>query len=43
MKTKIKQITRTGTESEKWTSHGGISVWRGKGEIGGERYREEEA
>ena len=37
------QTTTTGTESEKWTSHGGISVWRGKGEIGGERYREEEA
>ena len=26
MKTKTKQITRTGTESEKWTSHRGISV-----------------
>ena len=36
-----KQITRTGTESEKWTSHGGISVGRGKGEIGGKRHREE--
>ena len=34
MKTKIKQTTRTGTESEKWTSHGGISVGRGKGGIG---------
>ena len=33
MKTKTKQITRTGTESEKWTSHGGISVGkRNKGE-----------
>ena len=41
-KTKIKQTTRTGTESEKWTSHGGISVGRGKGGIGGQRYREEE-
>ena len=30
MKTKTKQTTRTGTESEKWTSHGGISVGRGK-------------
>ena len=36
-----KQTTRTGTESEKWTSHGGISVGRGKGGIGGKRYREE--
>ena len=24
-----KQTTRTGTESEKWTSHGGLSVERG--------------
>ena len=30
-----KQITRTGTESEKWTSHGGISLGRGKGGMGG--------
>ena len=43
MKTETKQTTRTRTESEKWTSHGGISVGRGKGGIGGERYREEEA
>ena len=43
MKTKNKQTSRTGTESEKWTSHGEISVGRGKGEIGGKRYREEEA
>ena len=42
MKTKPKQ-TRTGTESEKWTSHGEISVGREKGGIGGKRYREEEA
>ena len=34
MKTKSKQITRTGTESEKWTSLGGFSVGRGKGGIG---------
>ena len=34
MKAKTKQTTRTGTESEKWISHGGISVGRGKGEIG---------
>ena len=34
-----KQTTRTGTESQKWRSHGGLSV----GELGGERgkrYRE---
>ena len=43
MKTKTKQTNRTGTESEKWTSHGGISVGSGNGGIGGERYREEEA
>ena len=30
MKTKTKQTSRTGTESEKWTSHGGISVGRVK-------------
>ena len=35
MKTKTKQTIRTGTESEKWTSHGGISVGRGKGWVGG--------
>ena len=40
--TKTKQ-TRTGTESEKWTSHGRISEGRGKGGIGGEMYREEAA
>ena len=34
MKTKTKQTTRTGTESEKWTSHGGLSVGRGRGENG---------
>ena len=43
MKTKTKQTTITGTESEKWTSHRGISVGRGKGGIAGEMYREEEA
>ena len=43
VKTKTKQTTRTGTEeSEKWTSHRGISVGRVKGGMGG-RYREEEA
>ena len=30
MKTKTKQTTRTGTESEKWTSHGALSVGRGE-------------
>ena len=43
MKTKTKQTTRTGTQSGKWTSHGGFSVGKGKGGIGGKRYREEEA
>ena len=32
MKTKTKQTTRIGTESEKWTSHGGFSVGRGREE-----------
>ena len=35
MKTKTKQTTRIGTESEKWTSHEGISVWQGKGGMWG--------
>ena len=35
MKTKTKQTIRTGTQSEKWTSRGGISVGRGR-EEGGE-------
>ena len=43
MKTKTKQTTKTETESEKWTSHGDISVGRGKGGIGGKRYRDKEA
>ena len=42
MKIKTKQTTRIGTESEKWTSRGGISVGRGRG-IEGQRYREEAA
>ena len=42
-KKKTKQTTRKGTESEKWRSHGGISVGRAKEGIGRERYREEEA
>ena len=33
--TKTKQTSRTGTESEKWTSHGEISVGRGKEGIEG--------
>ena len=41
MKTKTKQTTRRETESEKWTSHGGISVGRGEKGIGGKRYKEE--
>ena len=35
MKTKIKQTTRTGMESEKWTSHGEFSLGREKRRIGG--------
>ena len=35
MKTKAKQTTRTGTESDKWTSHGGISAGRGRGGMRG--------
>ena len=33
-KTRTKQTTRTGTESEKWRSHGGISVRRRRGRGG---------
>ena len=29
-----KQTTRTGTESQKWRSHGGLSEGRGRGENG---------
>ena len=29
-----KQTTRTGTESQKWRSHGGSLVWRGRGREG---------
>ena len=35
MKTKIKQITRTGTESQKRRSCGGLSAGIGRGIIGG--------
>ena len=33
LKKKTKQTTRTGTESQKWRSHGGLSVgkWKGRG------------
>ena len=41
--TKTKQTSRIGTESKKWTSHGGTSVGRERGGIGWKRYREEEA
>ena len=30
-----KQTTRTGTESHKWRSHGGLSAWRWRVENGG--------
>ena len=30
-----KQTTRTGTESQKWRSHGGLSSGRGRKEKGG--------
>ena len=42
-KTNPKQTIRTGTESEKWTSHGGFSVGRRRGAIGEKKYREEAA
>ena len=35
MKTQTKKPTRTGTESEKWISHGGISVGSWKRGMGG--------
>ena len=41
IKTKIKQTTRTGTESQKWSSHGGLSVGEWEWEEEGEKkYRE---
>ena len=39
-KTKTKQTTGTGTESQKWRSHGGLSAEIGRGKECGERYRE---
>ena len=38
-KQQTKQTTRTGTESQKWRSRGGLSVGEWEGERG-ERYRE---
>ena len=38
-KTTTKQTTRTGRESQKWRSHGGLLAGKGRGEWG-ERYRE---
>ena len=32
--TQTKQTTRTGTESQKCRSHGGLSAWRGRGKNG---------
>ena len=32
--TQAKQTTRTGIESQKWRSHGGLSVGRGRGRQG---------
>ena len=43
MRTKTKQTTKTGTESEKWISHGGFSVEMWRGGIVGQGYRAEEA
>ena len=34
-KKKPKQTTRTGTESQKWRSHGGLSTGEWEGERGG--------
>ena len=33
-KKQTKQTTRTGTESQKWRSHGGLSVESGRGTMG---------
>ena len=35
-----KQTITTGTDSQKWRSHGGLSVGRQREENGGKRYRE---
>ena len=34
-----KQTTRTGTEAQKWRSHGGLSMGSGSGKNGEKRYR----
>ena len=39
-KQKTKETTRTGTESQKWRSQGGLSAGRGRREDRGKRYRE---
>ena len=38
-KKQTKQTSRTGTESQKWRSHGGLSAGKGREGWGG-RYRE---
>ena len=38
-KTKTKQTIRTGAESQKWRSHGGLPVGRGQGENEGKGRR----
>ena len=38
-KTKTKQTIRTGTESQKWRSHGGLSTGEWEGERGGKVQR----
>ena len=35
-----KQTTRTRTESQKWRSHGELSVGSGRERVRGEKYRE---
>ena len=35
LKKKTKQTTRTGTESQKWRSHGGLSAGQERRENGG--------
>ena len=39
MKTKAKQTTRAGTESQKWRSHEGLSVGSRRGRMGGKAQR----
>ena len=34
-----KQTTRTGTEPQKWSSHGGLSIREWEGEMGGKVQR----